>query len=84
LQLPPQRVIAQPRKKRKVKSLPEGLSQLSKSNFRDQLKGRYETDPNEEVEVKVAYKVMSPDGETVDLTKLTLDQLHWFCRQVGI
>lgn len=72
-----------PAKKRKVKDLPEPLSQLTDVNFRSVLNARLETDPNEASEVMVAYEA-SCDGETFVLDKLTLDQLRRLCKNVGV
>jgi hypothetical protein len=67
-------------KKRKIKQLPNGLSQLTESNFRKVMAFRLETDSHKTGEVMVAYKATmanannSANSETFDLEKLTLDQ----------
>ena len=76
-----------PTKKRKTKELPDGLLQLTEVNFRTVLKFRLETDPHEKGEVMVAYKVVfdeNDENKTVDLEKLTLDQLRRLCKNVGV
>jgi len=83
-----------PKKKRKVKELPDGLSGLTEANFWKGMKFRLESESQETGdEVKVAYEVSLGDDEddddsapetTIELHKLTLDQLRRFCRNVGI
>jgi hypothetical protein len=43
-------------KKRKIKKLPDGISQLTESNFRTAMEFRLETDSHETGEVMVAYR----------------------------
>jgi hypothetical protein len=43
-------------KKKKIKQLPDGLSQLTESNFRKVMEFRLETDSHKMGEVMVAYK----------------------------
>ncbi len=72
-----------PTKKRKVKPLPMGLSQLTEANFKEKIRARHEIDPKEDEEAKVAFEVILEGEESVDLTKLTLDQLRQLCSKVG-
>jgi hypothetical protein len=77
---------APPTKKRKTKELPDGLADITETNFRDVLKFRMETDPHETGEVMVAYKVAfdeNDENKSIDLDKLTLDQLRKLCKNVG-
>jgi hypothetical protein len=73
-------------KKRKAKELPDELLQLTESTFRKVMKFRLETDPHETGEVKVAYEVSlcQDNNATIELDKLTLDQLRKLCKNVGV
>jgi hypothetical protein len=73
-------------KKRKAKELPDELLQLTESTFRKVMKFRLETDPHEMGEVKVAYEVSlcQDNNATIELDKLTLDQLRKLCKNVGV
>ena len=76
-----------PTKKRKTKELPDGLCLLIEDNFRTVMKFRLETDPHEKGEVMVAYLVSLndfDDNDTIELDKLTLDQLRRLCKNVGV
>ena len=80
-----------PKRKRKTKDLPEGLSELTEVNFRKLMMFRLEPDPHETGEHMVAYKWKSQiDGNEDDEStqfelekNLTLDQLRRLCRNVG-
>lgn len=72
-----------PTKKRKVKPLPMGLSQLFEGNLKEKIIPRIEIDPKEDEEVMVAHEVILGGEENVDLTKLTLCQLRRFSSKVG-
>ena len=73
------------KKARKAKDLPEGLASLTELTFRKALKARLETDSKESGEVMVAYEVgLNGEEGVIDLTKLTLDQLRKFSKNVGV
>ena len=73
------------KKARKAKDLPEGLASLTELTFRKALKARLETDSKESGEVTVAYEVgLNGEEGVIDLTKLTLDQLRKFSKNVGV
>jgi hypothetical protein len=75
-------------KKRKTKDLPQELTRLTEENFRKALKFRLETDATEiGGEVEVAFEVALDDndgGPTMELDKLTADQLRTLCKNVGV
>jgi hypothetical protein len=75
-------------KKRKTKDLPQELTRLTEKNFRHALQFRLETDATEYGgEVEVAYTVSLDDnngGPTMELDKLTSDQLRMLCKNVGV
>ena len=74
-------------KKRKTKELPPELTRLTEKNFRHAINFRLETDATESGEVEVAFTVALDDndgGPTMELDKLTADQLRMLCKNVGV